>query len=329
MKNGLSLPPIVTKGTTGNSGGFTVNPGFSWGVYATADWQGAGEAIITNDGQTYSLPLCDGPVISSAEMDMFHTWLEMKSGIKAFTYELQMVGRAVNNDAFGAIQNLWEITESDNYLLNNSSIVTHAYFKNKLVNFSLADTFAAQQKLSTLDALIKVASTSLYNIKYETQTTELSGGTFSPVKAFAHYLWGNGEKLRIDINNIGLNVKADEIPLLANTIASTRESGRYYLSDPKVPYATIDDSNVTGAYLGRITLKIEGDFTREENGSWVFDGTAKAYTDIYDFDKINRSTLLEILTTAGRVFSGTSYEIDITGEQKIRLTGIGFQSGPN
>jgi hypothetical protein len=181
-----------------------------------------------------------------------------------------MVGRAINNDALGAIQDLWKITESDNYLLNSSSIVTHAYFKNKLVNFSLADTFAAQQKLSNLDALIKVASTSLYNIKYETQTTELSGGTFSTVKAFAHYLWGNGEKLRVDINNIGLNVKASEIPLLANTIASTRESGRYYLSDPKVPYETNDDSKITGHYLGRITLKIEGDFTREENGSWIF-----------------------------------------------------------
>ncbi|MCY1453524.1 Colicin-M [compost metagenome] len=72
-------------------------------------------------------------------------------------------------------------------------------------------------------------------------------------------------------------------------------------------------------------MKIEGDFTRKENGSWVFDGTARAYTDTYDFDKSDRSTLPEFLTTAGRVFSGTKYEIDITGEQKIRLTGTGFQ----
>ncbi|WP_224793229.1 hypothetical protein [Pseudomonas fluorescens] len=56
MKNGLTLPPIVTRGTTGNSGGFTVNHGFSWGTYATADWQGTGEAIINHGGQTYSLP---------------------------------------------------------------------------------------------------------------------------------------------------------------------------------------------------------------------------------------------------------------------------------
>jgi hypothetical protein len=113
MKNGLTLPPIVTKGTTGNSGGFTVNPGFNWGTYAIADWQGAGEAIITNDGETYKFQSC--------------------------------------------------------------------------------------------------------------------------------------------------------------------------------------------RHLRRV------------------------YTDTYDFDKNNRSTLLEILTTAGRVFSGTDYEIDITGEHKIRLTGTGFQ----
>ncbi|MDN3219096.1 lipid II-degrading bacteriocin [Pseudomonas nunensis] len=330
MKNGLTLPPIVTKGTTGNSGGFTINPGFSWGTYATADWQGAGEAMITNDGRTYSLPLCDGPVITPAEMDMFHEWLEMKSGIKAFTYELQMLGRTINNnDALGAIKDLWKITEGDNYLLNNASIVTHAYFKNKLISFSLADAFAAQQKLSDRDALIRVAATNPYSIEYKAMTPELSGGPFSPVKAFAHYLWGKGEKLRVDINNIGLNVRPHEIPLLANTIASTRAAGTYHLSDPKVPYATINDNIGTGAYLGRITLKVEGDFTRNENGSWIFDGTAKAYTDTYDFDESNRSTFLEVLTTAGRVFSGASYEIDISGEHKIMLNGTGFQPNPH
>lgn len=194
MKNGLTLPPIVTRGTTGNSGGFTVNHGFSWGTYATADWQGAGEAIINHDGQTYSLPLSDGPVLSSAEMDMFHSWLEMKSGIKAFTYELQMVNKAVNNDALGGIRDLWRNTESDNYLLNSAAIISHGYFKNKIINFSLADAFAVQQKLSPIEALIKVSATAPYNLNYETMTTELSGGTFSPIKAFAHYLWGNGER---------------------------------------------------------------------------------------------------------------------------------------
>jgi hypothetical protein len=328
MKNGLTLPPIVTRGTTGNSGGFTVDTGFRWGTYATADWQGAGEAIITNEGQTYSLPLSGGPTISTADMDMFHAWLEMKSGIKAFTYELQMVSKAINNDALGGIRDLWKITESDNYLLNSAAIISHGYFKNKIINFSLADSFAAQQKLSSIEALIKVSSTSQYNLNYEIQTTELSGGTFSPVKAFAHYLWGNGERMKVNINNIGLNVSANELPLLANTIRSTKEAGTYYLSDPKIPYATINDSKVTGAYLGRITLKMEGNFTRDNQGAWVFDGFVKAYADTYDFDASNRSTALETLTTAGRVFSGTHYEIDIFGEQKIRLNGAGYNPSP-
>lgn len=328
MKNGLTLPPIVITGTTGNSGGLTVDSGFRWGTYATADWQGAGEAVITNDGQTYSLPLSSGPVITSAEMDMFHAWLEMKSGIKAFTYELQMVNKAINNDTLGGIRDLWRITESDNYLLNNSTIISHGYFKNKVINFSLADAFAAQQKLSPIEALIKVSATAPYNLNYETLTTELSGGTFSPIKAFAHYLWGNGERMRVDINNIGLNVKANELPLLASSIASTREPGTYYLSDPKIPYATINDSTITGAYLGRITLKMEGNFSRDNAGAWVFDGVIRAYTDTYDFDASNRSTALELLTTAGRVFSGTHYEIEIFGEHKTRLSGAGFHPTP-
>ncbi|MEN5312093.1 hypothetical protein [Pseudomonas koreensis] len=174
MKNGLTLPPIIIRGTTGNSGGFTVDSDFRWGTYATADWQGAGEAIVTNDGQTYSLPLSSGPAITSAEMDMFHAWLEMKSGIKAFNYELQMVNKAINNDALGGIRDLWRITESDNYLLSNSTTISHGYFKNKVINFSLADSFAAQQKLSAIEALIKVSATAPYNLNYETLTTELS-----------------------------------------------------------------------------------------------------------------------------------------------------------
>ncbi|MCU1752612.1 lipid II-degrading bacteriocin [Pseudomonas sp. 6D_7.1_Bac1] len=326
MRNGLTLPPIVTMGTTGNSGGFTIDPGFKWGKYAIADWQGVGEAIITNDGMTYSLPLCDGSAISSAEMDMLHEWLEMKSGIQAFTYELKMLDRAINyNDASGAIKDLWKLTESDNYLLNNAPIITHAYFKNKLVNFSLADTLAVQQKLDSKEALIRVSSTHPYSLKYEALTPELSGGTFTPVKALTHYLWGNGEKLSVNINNIGLDIKAHEIPLLANTIVSTREAGSYHLLAPKVAYETRFDSAITGAYLGRITLKAEGNFTRHTNGSWTFDGILKAYNDIYDFNESNRPILLETLTSAGRVLSGTRYEIEIPGEHRISLSGTGFQ----
>jgi hypothetical protein len=320
MQNGLTLPPIIT---TAPSGGITIDTGFSWGTYATADWQGAGEAIITTDGMTYSLPLAEGPIISSADMDMFHDWLEMKSGIKAFTYELQMAERAINNnDALGAIKDLWRITEADNYLLNKGTFVTHAYFKNKLVNFSLADALAAKN-LSNRNALTQ-ASTGNSTV-YELITPELSCGTFTPIKAFSHYLWGQGQKLSVSINNIGLNIGTSDFQLLASSIASTREPGTYFLSDPRVTYNTFDDSIITGAYLGRITLKIEGHFTRNENSTWIFDGVVKAYTDTFDFDASNIAPVLETLTTAGRLFSGTSYEIEISGEHKITLTGEGFQ----
>lgn len=323
MKNGLTLPPIVT---TGVFGGITIDTSFRWGVSAIADWQGAGEAIITTDGMTYSLPLAEGPAISSADMDMFLDWLELKSGLKAFDYELKMTDRALErNDAIGAIIDLWKITESDNYLLNKFPIVTHAYFKHKLVNYSLADAFAAQKNTSNREALLQ-ASTAGYNTIYNKITPELSGGTFTPVKAFAHYLWGSGEKLSVNINNIGLNIRAPDIPLLAQTILSTREAGTYRLSDPKVTYNTFDASIITGAYLGRITLKVEGDFVRDENSKWTFDGVVKAYTDTFDFDASNRAPLLETLTTAGRVFAGQPYEIEIPGEYKLTLNGEGFQT---
>ncbi|WP_143492093.1 hypothetical protein [Pseudomonas sp. B28(2017)] len=68
----IQHPSFSIKTAKEKSGGFTVNPGFNWGAHSIADWHEAGEAIITNDGQTYSPPLRDGPVISSAAMDMLH-----------------------------------------------------------------------------------------------------------------------------------------------------------------------------------------------------------------------------------------------------------------
>lgn len=318
MKYELTLPPVVTRG---EFGGLTLDENFKWASPATAQWNDPGEATISTNGMTYSLPLAKGPVISSGDMERFLVWLEMKSTINAFSYELKLAERSIKyGDAIGAIDELWKITECDDYLLDNCPTVTHAYFKHKLVNFSLADAFASQKYLPPEEALAQ-ASASGYSTRYEKVTAELSGGTFTPVKAFAHYLWGNGESLRVDINNIGLNLKATDIASLMDAIASNCEAGRYRLGDDDVIYDTSNSSRATGSYLGRITLRIGGIFTRHQDASWTFEGVVSAGPKRFDSSAGNRAPVLEMLTSAGRLFSGQAYDIEITGEHALHLTG--------
>ncbi len=318
MKYELTLPPIDTRG---EFGGLTLDENFKWEKPATVQWDDPSTATITTDGFSYSLPLAKGPVISSGDMDRFLVWLEMKSTLDAFSYELKLANRAIKyGDAIGAIQELWEITECDDYLLNSCPTVTHAYFKHKLVNFSLADAFAAQKYMSPEEALAQ-ASASGYSTRYEKITGELSGGTFSPVKAFAHYLWGNGESLSVNINNIGLNLKAVDIPSLTDAIANNAEAGSYRFSEQAFVYDTFDSSRVTGTYLGKITLKAEGSFIRHADASWELTAVVSALPKKFDSIAGNRAPVLEILTTAGRMFAGHTYEIEITGEHRISLYG--------
>lgn len=314
MKDELTFPPMIP---SDESKAPTLETHAPWD--ATAEWKTPSEATITRDGFTYSLPLAEGPVISSGEMERFRSWLQMKCTVDAFTYELKLDEKSVKyGNALGAIDDLWKLTECDDYLLNPDPYVTHAYFKYKLVTFSLADAFATH--LPEEQALER-ASQSGYGTEYKKVTAELSGGTFSPVKAFAHYLWGNGESLHVNINHIGLAVRVQDIPSLKDAIASNYEPGNYCLSDHDFVYDTAASQATTGAYLDKITLNVEGVFTRYEDTSWAFDAVLTARPKVFDSAADSRAPILQTLTTAGRVFTGQPYAIEITGEQPLQLKG--------
>ncbi len=92
----------------------------------------------------------------------------------------------------------------------------------------------------------------------------------------------------------------------------------------KVPYNTFDDSFNTGSVLGNITLKIEGNATKYENGSVVFNGEARAYNDKYDANQGSfRNALPEAATTVLRAIqNGTGakeFEIEIRGSLPIDI----------
>lgn len=146
---------------------------------------------------------------------------------------------------------------------------------------------------------------------------ELSGGIFSPMKALAHALSGEGTPLRVSIANIGIQPTPSKLPGLKAMIDNARiGSSPIYIE--KIPYNTAIDSAIRGAYLGNITLKITGVVHKHDNQHFTFTGEARAYHDTYDANaSTHRSWLVESATSALNMImqseQSKSYEISISG----------------
>ncbi|HCF2499750.1 TPA: lipid II-degrading bacteriocin [Pseudomonas aeruginosa] len=276
---------------------------------------------------TYVSAVPEPEVLTYSDVSWWDNWFR-EHGTSRFSFELQMVDKAINkNDATSAIKSLWDINQTfwhDNYYKVNDP-----YLKNKMLNFSLADSIQQRINASNKEALELVAKSKEFeSTAYNIVQQELSGGAFTPIKAMSHYLWGKGAKLSVDINKINLDIKPNELPLLKSSIEHTKSPGTYHISETHVPYNTMDDSYTTGLYLGRITLKSEGDFQRFQDGSWKYTGSVKAYNDIFDFNASDRPFIFEQLTNAGRGTGGKPYEIEIHGQHNIEIVGSGYVIDP-
>ncbi|MBV6825827.1 lipid II-degrading bacteriocin [Pseudomonas sp. PD9R] len=154
--------------------------------------------------------------------------------------------------------------------------------------------------------------------------TRFSGGVLTPVAALGHFLLGKGVSAETDINSLGLNLSSTPIPMLQAALA-TAPVGRTSILLNKVPYNTSSDSWMTASWLGNITLKIEGAVIKQENGSLVFSGGARAYNDIYDANPSTfRSAVGEnatsVLSAVEKHLNATPYEIAIKGTNLIFIS---------
>lgn len=164
------------------------------------------------------------------------------------------------------------------------------------------------------------------NFQISDMNNKLSGGPYSVVSALANFLWGNGREMDIDIGNIGLTLTPDKINGFNDEVMSMSAPGNYNF-DYKFAYNTGMDNISSGLYLGNITLKMEGTFTRLESGEWSFIGNIRGFQDTYDFNpSTHRTRIAEALTTIGNFlgknFNGKEYKININGEiTNIKLSG--------
>ncbi|WP_320159736.1 lipid II-degrading bacteriocin [Klebsiella sp. S69] len=149
---------------------------------------------------------------------------------------------------------------------------------------------------------------------------EMSGNVTSPVVAFAHYLWGDGDARSVNIANIGLKISPMKIAEISN-IVNSGVTGTFPIT-AKFSHATGDYNPVTGSYLGNITLKTEGTLTINSNGNWTYNGVVRSFDDRYDFNaSTHRGVIGESMTRLGELFNGQPYQILLPGEVTVKESG--------
>ncbi|MDD1014129.1 lipid II-degrading bacteriocin [Pseudomonas sp. TNT2022 ID1025] len=168
----------------------------------------------------------------------------------------------------------------------------------------------------------RIKSTKYGADKSSTLSTEVnfSGGIFTPLKALAHAIYGNGATTTVPLENTGIEPTVEKTPELKQAIDSAMLGSSSI--DINVTYYTGQDSFAARVYLGDITLRIIGTVNKDANGKVEFSGHARAYNDRYDGDaNIHRLPIDEALTTALRAImknsNATSYQIKIPGSLPI------------
>lgn len=149
---------------------------------------------------------------------------------------------------------------------------------------------------------------------------QMSGESVTPLVAFAHYLWGEGQERSVSIAKLGLKISPSEIPAIMNIVNSGVVGTFPIASD--FARDTFKDSVITGGYLGNITMRTEGTLTISAGGNWSYNGVGRAYNDKFDFNpSTHRGVIAESLTRLGGIYSGKAYEISIPGQIAIKGSG--------
>lgn len=192
-----------------------------------------------------------------------------------------------------------------------------------MLKISLADKYMSSNPHALAAQAISQALSGWGYRKKISDARELSGGVLTPFAAWSHYMTGGGAAVTTNLNRLGLKLSSTKIPALESLFAAAIV-GTSPVSLQRVVYNTGLDSHITWAWLGHITLKIEGTLHKTGGGQITFDGVARAYHDTYDFNaSTHRSEIGEKATAGGRqldrIIKGTPYEIIIEGELPINI----------
>lgn len=153
-------------------------------------------------------------------------------------------------------------------------------------------------------------------------STQLTGDMTTPITAWAHYLWGNGQERFVNMQDVGFRIQLNQIDPVMK-IVNSGAVGTFNVSE-RFNRDTMLDGVIPAAYLGNVTLKTEGTLTIETSGAWKYNGVIRGFNDIYDANPSNyRGPIAEASTVVLSKMKGTEYQISLPGE--IGIQGNGFR----
>lgn len=99
---------------------------------------------------------------------------------------------------------------------------------------------------------------------YDSYDNTFDGNYATPMAALSHYLFGDGEEMNVSIHGVGLSLTPNDVVVegyrpLEMLAADTSFIGTKSVTVEQFGYDTADSSFISGAYLGNISLKLEGD----------------------------------------------------------------------
>jgi len=209
----------------------------------------------------------------------------------------------------------WLASYVEGHDLNDSNV-------QKIISGNIGTFCDADKKLANnpkMMVLSAFGSNKAFNYANE-QIPKMSGNVTTPLAALGNFLWGNGVERSVDLNSVGLTLSPTKLPPVME-IVNTGLVGVFNI-DQKFSYDTSQDSVIAASYLGWISLHTTGTLTIGDKGSWSYNGSVRAYNDIYDANASNhRGALGESMTTILRYLNGQAYSIAMPGE--IPVSGSG------
>lgn len=158
------------------------------------------------------------------------------------------------------------------------------------------------------------------NFKPEDQVN-LSGSAFGPLAALYHYIFGNGEPMSVELDQLSFEFTSSAMTPL-DRILKSDQIGTFNITNGSFGYDFRKSSRWEWLMLGRISLQTTGTVTIDKGGNWTYNGVVFGTKDIYDANKDpSRGGLGEKLTDILRATNGTSYDIYLKGQREVHMKG--------
>lgn len=159
-------------------------------------------------------------------------------------------------------------------------------------------------------------------LPYPAANRTLSGSGLTALHALTHAIFGNGEAMSFPIERTGISVDLCNKKSFMDAVRDAPFGSSRI--DQRFSHDTFENAFTTGATLGHVTLRLQGDLHKAESGGWILnDGTLRAFNDVYDADRSNhRGGVAEVGTALLQTLIQRPFPILIPGELSVTASGV-------